>query len=118
MITTKNITMLLGLLFMVLVASGCQMVHVMDPNGDPISWAKVQVAPSASERGEDLSMPFYTDLLGNAMLPKGMSETSEYFIVSKEGFRTATLSRGVDSKVEIQLAKQPDLAPPAETSGE
>jgi hypothetical protein len=113
MMNAKTITTMLGLLLVTLLASGCQMVHVMDQDGDPVFWAKVQVAPTASERGENLSMPYHTDFLGNVMLPKGMSETTEYLIVSKEGYQTKTAARGVDNKIEIQLQKQPTANTPA-----
>lgn len=107
MIKTQNIAMVLGVIFLALMAAGCQIVHVMDESGDPVPWAKVQVSQNPSTRGEDLSMPVYTDMLGNAMISQSMdASASEWIIVSKEGYVTAPISRGVEDKIEIQLLKQ------------
>jgi hypothetical protein len=110
MIKAQNISMLLGAIFLVLVAAGCQIVHVVDDNGDPIPWAKVQVAPNPSASDEEISMPVYTDLLGNAMISASMDASqTEWIIVSKEGYVTNPVSRGVEDKIEVQLHSEPTL---------
>jgi hypothetical protein len=107
MITTQNISMLLGVIFLAMAAAGCQIVRVVDQNGDPVPWAKVQVASSPHDRSEGLSMPVYTDLLGNAMISQSMDDTvSEWIVVSKEGYVAKPVSRGVDDKIQIQVVEQ------------
>ena len=117
--TTKlSLIAVVGL--MMLVATGCQMVRVQDQNGNPVNWAAVTTGPEGEKAS---SLPVMTNILGDAALPKSMSDKREIIQVSKDGYETKTFPRPTEDQVTVTLQKIGTAAPvkkapaPAKTSG-
>jgi len=103
--------------FVMLAATGCQMVHVQDQAGNPVNWAAVS---TGSEGKKASSLPTMTNFLGDAALPKSMSKEREIIQVSKDGYETKTMVRPTEDKVTVKLYKIGSLTKPkaeAKSSG-
>ena len=68
--------------FVLLAATGCQMVHVQDISGNPINWAAVTTSPQGKKTS---SLPTMTNFLGDAALPNSMTKERENIQVSWQG---------------------------------
>ncbi len=95
--------------FVMLVATGCQMVTVQDKAGNPINWAAVSTGPEGKKAS---SLPVMTNFLGDAALPKSMTKEREIIQVSKDGYETKTVHRSSEPKVSITLYKIGSLTKP------
>lgn len=97
----KTIMLIAAVAALVAVA-GCQKVSVVDQQGDPIAFAKIQIT---SHGGEGTTMPAYTDMLGSALLPTNLAEPDarETLIVSKDGYGTRSVNRIKDSDMTVTL---------------
>ena len=95
--------------FIMLVATGCQMVHVQDQAGKPINWAAVSTGPEGKKAS---SLPVMTNFLGDAALPKSMSKEREIIQVSKDGYETKTVHRSDKEKITVTLYKIGSLTKP------
>jgi hypothetical protein len=106
----KRTMLLLSLLAVVLVAAGCQMVHVQDDKGKPISWAEVS---TSTNRSGASNFPVKTDLFGNAMIGISQEEagTREWLIISKGGYHTKRIIRPTEGAVDVTLLKTSTLPP-------
>ncbi|MCK5114462.1 MAG: hypothetical protein KAR11_06840 [Phycisphaerae bacterium] len=105
--TTKlSLIAVVGL--MMLVATGCQMVRVQDQHGNPVNWAAVTTGPEGKKAS---SLPVMTNILGDAALPKSMSDKREILQVSKDGYETKTLPRPTEDQVTVKLEKIGTAAP-------
>ena len=88
--------------FVMLVSTGCQMVHVQDQTGNPVNWAAVSTGVEGQKTS---SLPTMTDLFGNVALAKSMTKEREIIQVSKDGYETVTVPRSLEDKVTIKLQK-------------